>query len=252
MTATTRHQMTRIRREPRRRTLTVAATEKLSRSMLRVRFTSDELADFDSPAPDDHVKVFLPAVGAEDGRPAMRDYTPRAWDGAAGTFVIDFALHEAGPATAWALAAAPGDTLEIGGPRGSTVVADDFDWYLLVGDETAIPAIARRCEELRAGVPVTGLILVDGPDDVVAMPERTGLNVHWSFRNGLDDAAALLADLPTTLPAGEGYVWIAAEASAARALRAHVVGTLGHPKEWLKAAGYWTRGVPDAHERIED
>ena len=49
--------------------------------------------------------------------------------------------HDGGPATSWAKAAVPGDTLEIGGPRGPTIVANDFDWFLLVGDETALPAI---------------------------------------------------------------------------------------------------------------
>src|SRR3546814_10448720 len=38
----------------------------------------------------------------------------------------------------------------IAGPRGSFLVPTAFDWHLLIGDETAIPAIARRLEELPA------------------------------------------------------------------------------------------------------
>lgn len=250
---TERHAVTRIRREPRRRTLTVAGPERLGAHMLRVRFTSEELDGFESPAPDDHVKLFLPGSGSEGGRPAMRDYTPRAWDVAAGTFVLDFALHEAGPATAWALAAQSGDRIQIGGPRGSAVVADDFDWYLLIGDETALPAIARRIEELRADVRVIVRIAADAPGDVFPLPERAEVDVTWTFRTeGGSDAERLAALIPSPLPAGEGYVWIAAEAGEARALRAHITETLGHPREWVKAAGYWTRGVADAHERIGD
>lgn len=255
MTDTSRHAVTRMRHEgARRRTLTVAGTEMLGAHMLRIRFASDDLADFDSPSPDDHVKLFLPGAGRDaDGRPAMRDYTPRAWDKAAGTFVLDFALHEAGPATAWATAAQPGDTIQIGGPRGSQVLSDDFDWYLLIGDETAIPAIARRIEGLRAHVPVTALIAAEGPDDRFDLPEREGLDVRWSFRSdGAGDTVRLADQIGDTLPPGEGFVWIAAEASVARALRSHVIDVLGHPRAWVKAAGYWTRGQADAHERIED
>jgi NADPH-dependent ferric siderophore reductase len=246
-----RHQVTRIRRERRRRALTVTSTERLSPHMLRLCFTSPDLADFESAAADDHVKLFVPD-GA--GGVAMRDYTPRAFDTAARTLTIDFALHQAGPATAWALGAKPGDTVQIGGPQGSNVVADDFDWYLLIGDETALPAIARRLEELRPGVPVRVLALVDAPEDQVALPAREGLTVEWRCRGeGGDDAGRMTAGLDAApLPAGEGYVWIAAEASLARALRAHVIETLGHPREWVKAAGYWMRGVADAHERIGD
>jgi NADPH-dependent ferric siderophore reductase len=249
-----RHAVTRVRREPRRRTLTVADTEMLGAHMLRIRFTCDDFGGFESTAPDDHVKLFLPGFAPEGGRPAMRDYTPRAFDVAAGTITIDFAIHEAGPATAWAMAAKPGDTIQIGGPRGSAAIADDFDWYLLIGDETALPSIGRRLEELRSGVPVTVIASVGAPEDRFALPDREGLTELWSYRTEAGDETSRLTRLLDAhpLPESEGYVWIAAEASIARALRQHVIENLGHPREWVKAAGYWSVGVADAHERIED
>ncbi len=244
-----RHQVTRIRRETRRRELVLVASKKLSRTMLRLSFGSDELVDFDSAAPDDHIKLFVP-----DGRDGVvsRDYTPRLFDKAAGSLVIDFALHDGGPATEWARHAVPGDVLTIGGPRGSSVVADDFDWYLLIGDETAIPSIGRRLGELRAKARTTAIMVVDGEADRVPFPARH--DVRWVFRSaGVDDAAALIAAIgPGDLPEGDGYVWIAAEAQVARAVRAHLVDTLGHPKAWTKASGYWSRGKAGEHETIRD
>jgi hypothetical protein len=79
----------------------------------------------------------------------------------------------------------------------------------------------------------------------------------WAHRNGAqsggkDDAARLIAALGgVDLPAGEGFVFIAGETEMARAVKAYVVDTLGHPREWVKAAGYWTRGVADSHGGIE-
>ncbi len=232
--------------------MTVAAVERLSPNMIRVRLEGEELRDFESTGADDHVKLFVPDPDGEDGQ-ARRDYTPRSFDTAAGALVIDFAIHEAGPATRWATEAKVGDTLTVGGPRGSAVLADDFDWYWLIGDETAIPAIARRCEELRPGVPVTAVIAVETAADQVGLPEREGLTVIWSPRAGAakGDAERLQAALPP-LPAGDGYVWIAAEAQVARSLRAHVVETLGHPKVWAKASGYWMLGQAETHETIKD
>src|SRR4051812_38976623 len=117
-----RHEITRIRRETRRRTLTVASIETLAPKMLRLSFTSPDLADFASASFDDHIKLFFPAAKKpEDENPPARDFTPRKFDVPNGTFVIDSALHDAGPATSWAAAAKVGDTLEIGGPRGSAV-----------------------------------------------------------------------------------------------------------------------------------
>lgn len=68
----------------------------------------------------------------------------------AGELTIEFALHGDGPAANWAAKAVPGSHLVVAGPRGSFVIPKDYDWHLLVGDETALPAVARRLEELPA------------------------------------------------------------------------------------------------------
>jgi NADPH-dependent ferric siderophore reductase len=88
-----KHEITRVRKDSVRRTLQVAAKEHLTPRMLRIVFHSEALQGFDSPSPDDHIKIFLPANG--DEKPISRDFTPRAWDLEAGTITIDFALHEA-------------------------------------------------------------------------------------------------------------------------------------------------------------
>ena len=245
-----RHVFQRVRHEVRRRSLTVRSVNDLSPSMRRIVLASPELADFTSPAADDHIKLFFDD-GA--GGTAMRDYTPRSFDQAQGLLTIDFALHEAGPATAWAMAARPGDTLQIGGPRGSVIVPDDFDWYLLVGDETALPAIGRRVEELRAGVPVITVVVVDTPADVQTFETKAAWTGHWIFRGeaGGDDTANLAKALDDLKPAsGEGLIWIAAEGLVARALRARALDRHGHPPRWVKASGYWVRGAEGVHENF--
>jgi NADPH-dependent ferric siderophore reductase len=243
-----KHEITRVRHELRRRLLTVSAIERLSPQMLRITLTSPDLHDFVSASYDDHVKLMFPGT---DDTPVMREYTPRRFDAASQTLVIDFALHEAGPATQWAETAKVGDTLQIGGPRGSSVVPDDFDWVVMIGDETALPAIGRRLEELRADVPVTSFVIGDAQN----ITTRAKWTPHWISRDGtFDDTALLRAVLDKhVFPAGEGYVWIAAEAAVARSLRSYVVETRGQPKAWTKAAGYWTRGHADTSVKsIED
>ncbi len=247
-----RHQTTRVRHDTRRRTLTVDSVETLTPTMRRIHFVSPELHDFVSAAPDDHVKLFLPQAGGDD---CMRDFTPRRFDAARGMLTIDFALHQIGPATAWARTAQRGDTLDIGGPRGSSIVTDDFDWYLLIGDETALPAIGRRVEELRAGVPVITLVTVDDAAERQEFVTSAAWTAHWLYRAGQapGDAGLIVAALSTlALPPGEGYIWIAAQTSVARAVRHYVTEQLGHPKAWLKSSGYWTEGIGAAHETIED
>ncbi len=244
--------VTRHRHELKRRTLTVRQKTRLTPNMIRILFEGVDLAGFVSLAPDDHVKLFIPT---DSGEPERRDYTPRLFDAAAATLAIDFAVHDAGPATRWAIGAAPGDRLDIGGPRGSAVVAPGFSWWLLVGDETALPAIGRRIEELPAGVRVVSVVAIAESGDEQRFATAAEHEAHWVRRplHRADDPAPLLVALRhIELPQGDGFVWIAAEASVARAVRDELVGRHGHPRAWTKAAGYWRKGVADAHEKLQD
>lgn len=242
--------ITRHRFDTRRRTLTVQDKTRITPAMIRLVLEGEDLADFTSLGPDDHIKLFFD-TGAE--KPEMRDYTPRAFDREARTLVLDFAVHDAGPATLWAVAAQPGDSLQIGGPRGSAVVAPVFDWWLLIGDETALPAMGRWIEEMPEGTAVTTLGLVTGAAEEQRWESRAAHRAAWLHRaDPADPAPVLEAARGLDLPEGRGFIWIAAEAGVARALRDHFRNDRGHPNEWLKAAGYWVKGQADASVKALD
>lgn len=245
-----KHEFTRVRQDIVRRTLRVTAKQQITPLMLRLTFQGDELSGFQSPSPDDHIKIILPAVSGQPG--IMRDFTPRAWDPQAKTLSLDFALHPQGPAVDWARSAQPGDSIEIGGPRGSLIAPDDFDWYLLVGDGTALPSIARRMESLSSGAKVLVIALVENEAEEEYLGHARQA-VQWMHTAGETDNGreqVLNAFQQLHLPSGDGFIWIAAEADVARAAYRYVVDTLAHPKEWVKAGGYWSAGKADAAERI--
>ena len=234
----------RQRHELRRRSLTVARIEVLTPSMIRITLTGEALQGFVSAAPDDHIKIFVPGGGE---KPEMRDYTPRRFDAARQELVVDFAVHEAGPATLWALQARVGDVLEIAGPRGSQVIAGDIRSWLLIGDETALPAIGRRIEEAAPGTRIDAMVAIPDAADRQVFDTAADLTLRWIFRPGsaATDPAPLLDRLAeTAIPPGT-FVWIAAEARVARALRSHLLEDRGHPPGWLKAFGYWVAGEAD-------
>nr|WP_231755344.1 siderophore-interacting protein [Bordetella sp. N] len=245
------HPTQRVRFELKSRRVVVQSTERLTPHMQRIVLTGPDLADFSSLGADDHIKLFFPA-GAEVER---RDYTPRRHDPEARSLTLDFALHEAGPATQWALQAKVGDTLDFGGPRGSIVVEWSYDWWLLIGDETALPAIGRRVEEAPAGTRIITVGIIPGPEDEQRFDTRADHTALWVHRAPAqaDDAAPVLQALRSLeLPQGEGYVWAAAEAGVAKAIRAYVRDEIDHPREWTKVVGYWKKGHADAHEKFED
>jgi NADPH-dependent ferric siderophore reductase len=261
----------RVRHEVKRRMLRVRDVRPLTPKMLRVTLAGDDLTGFISAAHDDHVKLFFPPPGEEKAamptqtpngpvypegvpRPASRDYTPRRYDAASNTLTIDFVLHGDGPAAAWAAQARPGQFLGVGGPRGSFIVPDDFDWYLFIGDETALPAIGRRLEELPSGASTIVVAEVADAGERQNFTTRTKLETHWLCREGAAPGAQLLHDAAAQLklPGGDGYAWVAAEAATAKALRRLLVEERGLRKDRVKAAAYWKQGAVAVHENYDD
>ncbi|MBX5173870.1 siderophore-interacting protein [Rhizobium sp. NZLR1b] len=239
----------RVRHDTPRRTLTAESVVDITPGMRRITLTGDDLADFISLAPDDHIKIFVPAA---DGGEERRDYTPRRYDNAGRKLTIDFALHEAGPVTRWAIGARPGDRLEIGGPRGSAVVSANVKRWLLIGDETALPAIGRRIEESPAGTIITTVAAVTGQVEEQTFDTSAELHVHWAHRplSKATDAAALLKLLATVDILPETFIWVAAEASVTRNIRAYLLTERRYPLGWIKASGYWVFGKADATEKF--
>ena len=250
------HQM--LRHPVKFRRLQVRHVERVTPHMQRVVFGGDELDGFISAAPDDHVKLFFPNAAGEIVTPVlgsngpeyppgrdyspMRDYTPRHYDASRHQLTIDFVLHGDGPASLWATQAQPGQHIGAGGPRGSLVIAGDFDHYVLIGDETALPAIGRWLTEMPSTMRVDLLVEIAGADDRQPLPSSAQVAITWLERNGApadrsDLLERALRQLPK--PSGDTFYWIAAESRRARAMRIWLNQERDVPKDWVKAKGYW-------------
>ena len=235
----------RVRHELKRRELQVLRVQRLSPHFQSVTLGGPELIGFISASFDDHLKLMLNGGGAE---PVRRDYTPRRYDAARNELTIELALHGDGPAAHWAAQAKPGQVVSIGGPRGSFIIPLDYDWHLLAGDETAVPAVARRLEELPAGTRAIVMLHVDDVADRREFQSAADLSVQWFASNdALIDAVRALA-----LPSGEGYAWCAGEAAAMATLRRVLVEEKGHSRHAIRAAAYWKQGASAHHENLEE
>ncbi|MGY2218087.1 MULTISPECIES: siderophore-interacting protein [unclassified Pseudomonas] len=240
----------RVTHEIKRRRLEVLRVVDITPRMRRITLGGPELAGFISLGSDDHIKLLFPQNAAEqaaldspdfnlrgDGpQPAMRDYTPRRYDLDIGELDIDFVLHGDGPASTWAEQAKVGQHLHIGGPRGSMIVPDIFDSYLLIGDETAIPAIARRLDELPAGRKVLAVIEIANAAEQQPLASAAEVEVIWVVR-GQDDLLETVQNL--TLPGGSLYSFVATESKLSRQLRRVLLDTHQVNEAFLKAVGYW-------------
>ena len=122
---------------------------------------------------------------------------------------------------------------------------------MLIGDETALPAIGRWLEEMPEGTHV--MVLVEIPDavDRQALHSRAHVNINWLERNGTAaDQSELLEQalraLPT--PSGDNFYWIASESRRTRDMRLWLSEERGVPKDWIKAKGYWKANADDGDD----
>ncbi|MVA74883.1 siderophore-interacting protein [Auraticoccus sp. F435] len=277
----------------------LAARQQLSPSFVRLTFTGEDLDEFGGTCLDQRIKLLLAdedqlaaarsagedwygwwLAEPEQRRPAMRTYTARAVRPGLREVDVDFACHGTeGPASAFAQQAPLGSPLLLVGPDAGVPGSESagLGWHpgeasevVLVGDETAVPAICGIVEQLPADV--VGRVLVEVPSIADALPLSAppGVQVTWLARGGRPHGEALeqavrewtselgtaVVDGPGSVPdevedvlwdeveaAGQRYVWVAGESGAVARIRRHLVRGCGLDRRSCAFMGYWRAGV---------
>lgn len=294
---------------------TVVAVRPLSPSFVRITFTSDAFDTFGTDCLDQRIKIVFPLPDGtisdlgtdseeailsgdwydrwralpDERRNPFRTYTVRTIDPVARLLDVDFVCHgDGGPAARWLAAAAPGAEVVIVGPDARSIhCGTGIDWrpgdasdLLLVGDETAAPAISAIVESLPAGRRAHAYIEVPDARDALALDHPAGCTVTWLDRAGGDNGCRLvpavqgwLAAHPETVAGASAtreqrlddvdvdteilwespeqaasgfYAWIAGESSTVKTLRRLLVSGNGIDRSRVAFMGYWRLGKAES------
>lgn len=248
------------------RVLRVSVVRRLTPHMTRITFGAEDLGDYAGYAPDHYVKLFFPLPDQQapevpeiegddtvswyrsylempdERRPPMRTYTVRRHRPERGEIDVDFVLHgDHGPASRFASHAKPGQLVGMLGPGGIYQPPEEHDWQLLIGDETAMPAIGAILAELPAGTPVRVYVQIGDQRDRQRFETDAEADVHWIPRTGAGEPL-LDAVRAAQLPEGTPYVWISGEAGMVKTMRRHMVRDRGVDKRLISFTGYWRQG----------
>lgn len=243
MPTSTQHRVQRVRHELRRRDVVVSGINPIGSGFVSLTFAGDELQDFISLGFDDHIKFMFEDASGETVR---RDYTPRHYNATTRELTVEFAVHGDGQVSDWARNAKVGDRAIIGGPRGSMIVPMDYDWHLFISDETGLPAVNRRLEELPATSQALLIVQLADSADQREFASQANVEVQWVF----NEEQLINAVSELQLPAGDGFAWGAGEASTMAKVRAILADDKGHSKQAMRVAAYWRRGASDFHEEL--
>ncbi|GAA1536343.1 NADPH-dependent ferric siderophore reductase [Microbacterium ginsengiterrae] len=182
--------------------------------------------------------------------PSTRTYSIRRFDLDAGRIWVDFVTHgDEGLAGPWAANARPGDPVVLGGIGGGYAPDGTADWHLLVGDESAIPAIASAIEAMPADAAGVALLEVQDASEQIELVAPAGIDVRWLHRGDREaGTTSLLIDAVRDLEWVDGRVQVFAhgERGAMKQLRPHLTDERGLDRTQLSLSAYW------AHGRRED
>ncbi|MFB7518314.1 siderophore-interacting protein [Streptomyces sp. NPDC056144] len=216
-------------------TFTVTGAEQVTEDYRRVHCTDGGLLAAAGVHPTMWVRLWFD----DHGKPHQRAYTLVDPDPAAGTFSLEFALHD-GVASHWARGCAPGDTVD------ATLQGTGFEpldpppaRLLVVGDPASLPAV-NSLLDAHPETPATVWFETQHASDE-ALPFRLDPARHELRpvpREGGGLVARVKAELPALLVPG-AYVWIACDTATTRGLAAYVRKELAVPKERVHALGYW-------------
>jgi NADPH-dependent ferric siderophore reductase len=224
--------------------------------MVRVVVGGDGLRGFGpTPFTDRYLKlVFPPEVEGRHER--TRTYTIRSFGSEASELSIDFVVHGVeGLAGPWGASAEPGDRLNFRGLGGAYAPSDAAAWDLLIGDESALPAIASALEVMPAGVGVKVLLEVEVTEDehdlkTSGHPIDANL-ITWIHR-GAPASTPLTEEVAGwEFPPWEPQVFLHGDAGFVKELRRFLCAERGVCATALSASGYWRRGVSEEGWRAE-
>ncbi len=184
------------------------------------------------------------------GRSPKRTFTPIEVDPIAGTFVVEFVLHGRGTATDWASSATIGSQIWAGPVRGGYSVDPDSSRLLLVGDDTAIPAIGTIIDRAGGDIPITTIVEVVDADDErpVGNRDTDPIWLHRGSNPGM--TGHLTTNLLATMEIPEDSDWwVGGEREAIRRIRDLAVDRFGTDRSRIDLNAHWRLDPVDPRVR---
>jgi NADPH-dependent ferric siderophore reductase len=248
----------------------VHSTRRLTPSMVRIVLSGGDLSRFaPSPHADSYVKLMflnptaqyerpidperIRATQPPDEWPRLRTYTVRDWDSATQRLTLDVIVHgAAGLGGPWAAGVQVGDEVLVLGPGGGYHPDGSADWHLLIGDDSALPAIAVALERMPSEAIAHVFVEVAGAADEISLTGPVGAVVHWIHREQRAVGVALFdAVAGATWPIGDVQAFVHGEAGMVREFRTLLKRDHGVPAQRLSISGYWRLGADDEAWRAQ-
>ena len=238
----------------RTRNLKVKKLSQLSPNMLRLTFTSKDLLDFPENEEGGYIKFLFTNKNEKNNEKLVRPYTIRNFRKKNLELDIDFAKHKSksGYAAEWAFNAKIGDEIFISGPSSKQNINIDADWFLFVGDMSALPAISSHLEFLPRDSKGYAILEVLSNGDKINLKKPKNFEVYWVINDqslGYSDKL-YYETKKIDWYKGNPYVWVACEFKAMKKFREYFQIEKQINKKEMYISSYWKYGINQEEHKI--
>lgn len=238
----------------RTRNLAIKKINFISPNMKRITFTGDDLSDFPEDFESGYIKIRLPKsqklLNLDSTKKAFesRSYTIRFFRPGDLELDIDFLLHgDSGPASKWANSAQIGEIISVAGPGPVKLASKSSDWFLFVGDMTALPAISVNLERLPEDARGLAILEINSEEDKLKLKKPENLKIQWILNpDSTKGCAKLIESFRNTKWEGEKpFAWVAGEFELMRCAKKILKNEKKLPNESIYFSSYWKIGEED-------
>lgn len=244
-------------------------SEQISVHLQRVYFSSDDFSDLSTRQNGAHIKLFFPEdpntqpplpVRNEQGKvvwphgkkPVTRTYTLRYVLEKEQLLVVDFVRHaHKGIASDWAIHAQAGHVLGLAGPAGPARFNPNANYWIFIGDLSALAMIAASLELLPENACGEIWIEIEHPTDQIQLAYPKSMQLHWIMKSASTETQIVNSLSHLDWQSNQISVSLAGENARVTSLRNYFRHQLKLPKAQLYAVPYWKQGETEENYHQE-
>ncbi len=244
-------------KKPQPKAAKVSNTTTITPNMQRITLESEAFADFPDDCEGGYIKLLFDPQGstaienlAPDARPSMRTYTIRRFMPQQNAIEVDFVRHtcddpQSGFAARWAMSAQVGDGIQIAGPGTIQNMNLQAEWFFMVADMTALPALSAKIRRLPSDAKGYAVIQIESDADKQPLDAPDNMQIIWLTDQSIAQAVPKLAWLE-----GDVSVWCACEFDSMRAMRQYFRNDRQVERDNIYISSYWKQGVTEGGHKV--
>jgi NADPH-dependent ferric siderophore reductase len=189
--------------------------------------------------PGEHLRILVGVDRDTSMQNKVRTYSVWRYDSTNGLMDLAVCTHSSGIGSRWVQELAIDSTIYFTGPKGKFTIDPSGDYYVFVGDMSALAHLYEINRHLPASKPVISLVYAD--QEVDFFPDLTGNKPFSFYQLPQNPASTIIEQLDslTKKQPGNGMLYVGGDSRICVTLNHHFRRSLGWKNGQIKSKPFW-------------